>query len=157
MSVSLDEGLEVAVMLRSVGLKLQSNAARSLGRQALRVQKLARKMAPHDLGNLENAIKIEGVQNERDLDTGRFGRKEFIVYLDPDEPAEGRGGALVGQYLLWAHEYTHEPVPGSGPESVIKQSQQSEHVGPFFLYRAIDQVSDEIDNGSMQMEFELHV
>jgi hypothetical protein len=127
-------------------LRLDSTAKRRvvkvLVKRAEQIRDLARKMAPVDEGNLEEAIKLRGDAVGRTRDEfGRFQRTEVDVYIDMDAPVPERPGHTVGDYAYEMHEHLTPMGPMQlGPASVAKQEGQQEQVGGGFLERAAEEV-----------------
>jgi len=133
------EGLdELAVLIRQSGDHAQKHLVEHMRKEAKKMRDLARKFAPLDHGNLEEAIKVRELGGGRDS-LGRFKRKSFEVYIDMDYPAfDGRD---VGRYAYIMHEHLAPYGPYKlGKNSQAKQAGQSEMVGGLFLERAADEI-----------------
>lgn len=130
---------ELTVLLRQSGEKAQRGVAAQMKREAENIRDLARKFAPIDHGNLEEAIELEE-ESERDEISGRFGRKAYSVRVNPDYPAYD--GRSVGQYSYVMHEHLTPYGPLKlGEHSRDKQARQAETVGGGYLERAVDEVT----------------
>lgn len=111
---------------------------------------LARKMAPRDEGNLEEAIQMnpdpDKPGRERD-DLGRFARTEVEVYVDMEAPVPERPGKVVGDYAYEVHEHvTPMGEKNLGEKSIEKQLVTPEvEVGGGYMTRAADMVEAGLD------------
>lgn len=147
MGMYLEGADELAYLIRNAGAKASKNIAAQMRREAFNIQELARKFAPVDHGNLEEAIEVGEVGGGRDDETGRFLRKSFEVYIDMDAPAYD--GRTVGQYAYVMHELLMPYGAGGyklGKKSRLKQAGQPEAVGGRFLERAAEEVSRNMIN-----------
>lgn len=125
-------------IIKQTGGKAQDGVARQMKKEALKIQELAKKFAPVDYGNLEDAIDIEEEGGGRD-DMGRFVRKSYRVFVDMNHPAAH--GQVVGDYAYLVHEHmTPYGEIGLGPNSMRKQMSQAEMVGGLYMDRAVDEV-----------------
>lgn len=125
-------------LIRQTGGRAQDGIARQMKKEALKIQELAKKFAPVDYGNLEDAIEVDEEGGGRD-DMGRFVRKSYRVFVDMNHPAAH--GQEVGDYAYFIHEHMtpYGPVP-LGPHSLEKQAGQAEMVGGLYMDRAVDEV-----------------
>lgn len=142
MGMQLEGADELAYLIRNAGAKASKNIAAQMRREAFNIQELARRFAPIDHGNLEDAIEVAEVGGGRDEETGRFLRKSFEVFIDMD--AEAFDGRTVGQYAYVMHELLLPYGAGGfklGKKSREKQAGQAETVGGRFLERAAEEVS----------------
>ena len=96
------------------------------------IAELAKKRAPVDKGNLEEAINSDTEDR-----TGKNGRVVLYVGVDEDK-AVARG--VVGDYALQMHEGVYE----LGEKSKAKKNSNGEPVGPKFLESAADELEDDI-------------
>jgi len=145
--------LSVQEMLLNLDHEGARRVVRELYKQALKTRDLARKFAPVDEGNLEEAIKVHpdelGVKRDA---FGRFARTEVEVYIDMDMPIDGRDGKTVGDYAYIQHEWLTPYGPWKlGEKSVRKQNGQSEQVGGGFLERAAQAIEDEIEDALLDI------
>ncbi|MCG5512857.1 hypothetical protein LQD11_06900 [Ectothiorhodospira shaposhnikovii] len=100
---------------------------------------VARKMAPVDEGNLEDAIVVS------EAGRGLFGGIKFEVKIDENMPLPEKPGKTVGDYATIMHEQLTPYGPLQlGPASIEKQKTTDVIVGGGFLERAADQVSPSI-------------
>jgi hypothetical protein len=156
MGFTVEGAAELVVLLENVSGKVRKNNARFMKAQAFKLRDLARQMSPRDYGPLENSIKADTIDGSggRDDLSGRMTRKEWVVYVDPDDPAPERGpGVTVGDYATWAHESERA---GSGLNSVIKQMHQPNvEVGPKFLERAAEEVDRKLKEELIRATFAL--
>jgi hypothetical protein len=129
-------------MLLRLDTTVKKRVVKVLVKRAEMIRDTARKMAPVDEGNLEEAIKLRGDAIGRTRDEfGRFQRTEVDVYVDMDQPVPDRPGKTVGDYAYEMHEHLTPMGPLQlGPGSQAKQDGQSEQVGGGFLERAADEV-----------------
>lgn len=103
------------------------------------IQSLARRMAPVDEGNLEQAIVLDPPNLTEETIAAGTRRKNITVYVDENLPAEN--GKKVGDYATVMHESVYEP----GEKSQAKQSADpSVTVGRKYLERAVDEIEPEI-------------
>lgn len=116
--------------------KVARGSLAQLKQAAEEVAKMARKMAPIDLGDLEEAIEAVPVRTRTAL--GRFGATEFKVGVNIDKLDLGRRGGFDYSVPM------HEGVYNLGPLSSIKQAAQGEQVGPKYLERALQQLQEKI-------------
>lgn len=133
------EGIDqLEYLIRQGGAKAQKGASEQMKREATRIRDLARKFAPIDEGNLEDAIQIEEVGGGRN-ETGQFQRKSYNVFVDMFHPAQNDG--IVGQYAYIMHEHLAPFGPYKlGPRSRAKQAGQGEMVGGLYMDRAVAEV-----------------
>lgn len=145
--------------LKRLPEKATKAALRQLKKEALIVEDVAKKMAPVDFGDLENAIKMKQVDVGRDSG-GRFQKNQFVIGLDPNYPCKDPkdpSGKRVGDYALVVHEYlpwgTDQKVPapwgglwGLGEKSLAKQARVAPlEVGGGFMYRAFEYANSHND------------
>jgi len=111
-----------------------SNAetSKALRKGATEIQKLARKYAPVDRGNLEDAIKVMGFEKR-----GRA-YASYHVGVDDSHPVPERPDKVVGDYALEMHESEYE----LGPKSQEKAERLGVEVGPKYLERAMEDLRD---------------
>ena len=83
------------------GERVKRGAFSELRRQGEKVADLARDMAPHLRGDLEQAIQVSEPFNQRDR-LGRFARAEVQIFVDPE--AESSTGHNVAKYAYLMHE-----------------------------------------------------
>lgn len=125
-------------LIRQSGGRAEQGVVKQMKKEALAIRDLARKFAPLDHGNLEDAIDMEeqgGGRNE----LGRFTRKSYRVFVDMNHGAPHN--KTVGDYAYIMHEHLAPYGPYNlGPLSQAKQMGQSEMVGGLYMDRAIDQV-----------------
>lgn len=130
---------EMEVLIRQSGEKAQRGVSAQMKREAEKIRDLARKFAPIDHGNLEEAIDMAEVESERG-ESGRFGRKSYSVFVDMFYPSHD--GRSVGDYAYVMHEHLMPYGPYKlGEHSRAKQAGQIEMVGGMYLERAVDEVS----------------
>lgn len=147
MGVKVEGIISVEQMLLNLDTTGRKRVLKKLYAQALAVRDLARKFAPREFGNLEEAIKVRpdelGVARDA---MGRFTRQEIEVYVDADMPVPERPGKTVGDYAYEIHEHLYPyGYWNLGEDSVAKQAGQSEMVGGGYLERAAEEIEDHID------------
>lgn len=126
-------------MIRQGGARAQHGVVDQMRKEAENMRDLAKKFAPIDEGNLEDAIEMEERGGGRD-DMGRFARKSFVVKVNLRHAAPH--GKTVGDYAYLMHEHLTPYGPlNLGPLSQAKQEGQSEMVGGMYMERAVDQVT----------------
>lgn len=139
--------------------RLESDTTRTaraqLASEAKKVAKMAKKMAPVDEYNLEDAITFQsvgqGAYGKQGTDSsGRFNKNAWTIGVDINAMA---GNKRVGDYAVLVHEYlpwgTTEkwPMPGTnklwglGPKSLAKQATSGVEVGGAFMYRAMEEIN----------------
>lgn len=141
MGMQLEGADELAILLQQAGAKATRGVLDQMRKEAIAIQRLARKFAPLDHGPLEDAIKVRTTGGGRE-ESGRFARKALEVFIDMD--AEAHDGRTVGQYAYVMHELLQPFGAGGfklGPKSRLKQKGQQEVVGGRFLERAAEEVS----------------
>jgi hypothetical protein len=109
--------------LRNIGARVHENARKTMHAAADRIVETAKKMAPVDEHNLEEAI-VKKVDYE-----GTRRRLAINVEILPEV-----NGVRVEDYATYMHEGRYK----LGPKSQIKNDSQSETVGPGFLTRAAE-------------------
>lgn len=145
--------LSVEEMLINLDREGARRVVRELYQQAIKARDLARKFAPTDDGNLEEAIKVrpDELGIKRDV-YGRFARTEVEVYIDMDMPIDGRDGKTVGDYAYIQHEWLTPYGPWKlGQKSLAKQASQSEQVGGGFLERAAQEIEYELEGALLDI------
>lgn len=153
MGMFMEGDAVLVARLQNIAERLPARAATRLKKAAIEIRDIARRMAPRDMGNLEDAIKVDQLDGtgERSEETGKFQRKEFVVFVDESHPAEGRkAGTLVGQYAVFMHEGDYR----LGLESLQKQMADGEfEVGPKFLERAVEHVEKDLMKEMIEATF----
>lgn len=138
-------------LLVAVETDTRRGAAREMVAAGRRIRDLARKMAPVDIGNLEDAIQMTPDSEGPPRDArGRFVRVEVEVYVETSKPVPERPGKTVGDYAYEIHEHQTPmgPIP-LGPHSQAKQASNSGiTVGGGFLERAADEVTKDWNPGT---------
>mgnify|MGYP001037944824 CR=1 FL=1 len=116
-------------------------ALREVERGAKKIVERARRQAPVDEGNLENAIKILG--HDRG---GLNRRKRIVVGVDGSMPVPERPGKTVGDYAGLMHENLQPyGIFELGEKSRDKQRNNPDViVGGKFLERAAQDLQQEI-------------
>ncbi|MDY7537614.1 hypothetical protein QN372_00480 [Undibacterium sp. RTI2.1] len=148
MGVKVEGFMSANELLMRIDTTAKRRVVKSLIQKGVELRDMAKKMAPRDHANLEDAIKMrpEGAERLRD-DLGRFAKVEIEVYIDMDTPVPERPGKTVGDYAYEIHE--HQTPMGSiqlGEKSLEKQdSNGGVQVGGGFMYRAVEAVDKEID------------
>lgn len=139
------EGVEkLQFLLTQLGDKATDGVVDQMKKEAFAMRDLARKFAPLDHGNLEEAIKVETLGGGRGAN-GRFVRKSFSVYVDGN--MKGYDGRPIAEYAYIMHEHLTPYGPYNlGENSQAKQEGQREMVGGMYLERAAAEVSDGIMN-----------
>jgi hypothetical protein len=147
MGVRVNGTIGVSNMLLRLDTTAKRRVLRELYAQAYRTRDLARKFAPRDVDNLEEAIKVRPEQQGPMRDeAGRFARQEIEVYIDMEMPVPERQGKTIGDYAYEIHEHLFPYGPWQlGENSVAKQQGQSEQVGGGFLERAAEQIERQLD------------
>jgi hypothetical protein len=145
------EGIEeLAFLIEQVGEKAKDGVVEQMRKEAFAMRDLARKMAPMDHGNLEEAIKVETTGGGRNS-LGQFTRKSFTVYVDMNMPSyDGRG---IARYAYIMHEQLYPAGPlNLGENSILKQlGQPDAMVGGLYMTRAADQISEGLMNRLIQV------
>lgn len=129
------KGLDnIGFMLKNLHKKTTRSALVEMKNGAADIMELAKKQAPFEEGNLEEAIKqIEDL-------SGVNGRKRISVYVDEAETISGRPGKTVGDYAAQMHEGSYRLGRGSEDKSAAN----GERVGSKFLERAADDLGPDI-------------
>lgn len=144
MGMQLEGATELAILIRQGGERAKKGVFEQMKKEAVEIQRLARRMAPLDHGPLEESIKVAGLGGGRD-ESGRFVRRSLTVYIDGDDV--GHKGEPISQYAYIMHEMLVPFGSGGynlGPKSRAKQRGQSEIVGGRFLERAAAEVSEKL-------------
>lgn len=153
MTLKVEGVVAVEQMLLNIDREGGRRLVNELYKHAIRTRDLARKFAPIDDGNLEQAIKVspEQVGPLRDA-RGRFMRTEVEVYIDLDMPIEQRPGKTIGDYAYLQHEHLTPYGPWQlGERSRAKQAGQYERVGGGFLERAAEQLEAEFEGAMLDV------
>lgn len=158
MPMVIEGVLSVEEMLLNLDTQGARRVVKELYKQALKTRDLARKFAPCEYGNLEQAIKVrpdELLKVKRDA-LGRFARQEIEVYIDNDYPAPQRhrksGVVTVGDYAYHIHEHLWPYGNWKlGRESRSKQDGQAELVGGGFLERAAQEIENQIEGALLDI------
>lgn len=129
----------IAAKLTQIGERAEKHGAEAMSRAAKEIQKRAKDYAPLEHGGLEEAI-------ETSSDRGGINRRRrFYVYVDPDAPELDKDGSptgrYVGRYLYWIHEGDYN----LGKRSQAKDAALGGGVGPKFLERASDEVTEKLN------------
>lgn len=151
MPVTVSGLMSVEDMFLRMDTTAKKRVKAKLIQKAYQLRDLARKMAPRDHGNLEEAIKVRGEGIARD-EGGRFARVEVEVYIDFDMDVPQRKGKKVGDYAYFIHE--HQTPYGSwklGAESQAKQAGQQERVGGGFMIRAAEQIDATLNEAMLDI------
>lgn len=119
---------ELLATLRNLSAASTGETSAALRKGATEIQKLARKYAPEDLGNLEDAIKVAPGEKR-----GRA-YASFHVGVDESHAVPERPGKVVGDYALEMHEGDYE----LGDRSQAKAARLGVEVGRKYLERAMD-------------------
>ena len=128
---------ELDYNLKQTGAKTVRGVSEQMRKEAEAIRDLARKFAPIDEGNLEDAIEM-AEEGGRDA-MGRFTRKQYAVFVDL---LHGANGKVVGDYAYLMHEHLTPYGPyGLGKLSQAKQAMQPEMVGGQYLARAVQEVT----------------
>ncbi|MBX4911363.1 hypothetical protein HJA82_29055 [Rhizobium bangladeshense] len=121
---------ETVLRLRNIGARVHENARKTMHAAADRIVETAKKMAPVDEHNLEEAIVkrvgYEGSRRRLAIDI------EILPVVN---------GVRVEDYATYMHEGDYK----LGPKSQAKNDSQSEKVGPGFLTRAGEQEEDKLN------------
>lgn len=121
---------ENVLRLRNIGARVHENARKTMHAAADRIVETAKKMAPVEEHNLEEAItKQVGYEGSRR-------RLAIDVVILPEI-----NGVRVEDYAAYMHEGEYE----LGPLSQAKNDSQDEEVGPGFLTRAAEQEEDKLN------------
>lgn len=123
-------GVQAAVLrLRNIEKRVHENARKTMHRAADRIVATAKKMAPVDEHNLEDAIvKQVGYEGDRR-------RLAIDVVVLPSV-----NGVRVEDYAA----YMHNGEYNLGEKSQAKQAGQNEVVGPGFIDRAADREQERL-------------
>jgi hypothetical protein len=141
MGMKIFDGTNSGAFIRNDLERTNRAALKAMREGAEKVVDLARKQAPIDEGNLEEAITSEESR------TGINGRTVIAVGVNEDVEVMHRPGKTVGDYATEMHEGLY---PGSkydlGPRSQDKQRANPDiMVGGKFLERAVDELAPEIE------------
>lgn len=109
--------------LRRLDDEVNRDLTNTFNKGATEIRDLARKYAPRDLANLEEAIKTEKSPSKKRID----------VYVDTKLPVPERPGHFVGEYARRMHEGYYD----LGKRSLAKQSRLKVKVGRKYLERAL--------------------
>ncbi len=151
MPVTVAGLVSVEQMFLRLDMTTKKRAKRKLVEKAYQLRDLARRMAPRDEGNLEEAINVRGDENIRD-ELGRFARVEVEIYIDFDMEVPQRPGKTVGDYAYFIHEHLEPAGPWQlGEESRAKQAGQSELVGGAFMTRAAEVIDATLDEAMLDI------
>lgn len=138
MRVQFDAAAIVA-KLTQIGERAERNGAEALRKAAHEIRDRARDYAPLEHGGLTEAISVYSDRS------GVNRRRVFYVYIDPDAPelnAQGEPtGRTVERYINW----THEGEYNLGKRSAHKAAMLGVYVGPKYLERAADEVTDDLN------------
>ena len=149
MGMEIEGADRLEFLLTQLGEKASAGVVDQMRKEAIAMRDLARKFAPVDHGNLEEAIKVQTLGGERD-NAGRFTRKSFSVFVDMN--MKGHDGRPISQYAYLMHEHLTPYGPYNlGPNSQAKQEGQREMVGGMYLERAAVEVSEGIMNRLIQV------
>lgn len=152
MPVTIVGTLSVEQMLLRLDSTAKKRVKLELVRKAYQLAALAKKMAPRDEGNLEDAIGVRGDDVGARGDDGRFLRQNVEVFIDFDADVPGRPGKKVGDYAYIMHEHLTPAGPLQlGPDSEAKQAGQTERVGGFFLERAAIEIEKTLDRALLDI------
>lgn len=134
MAIKVHNADVLKYLLEQIGPKAVDAARETMRRKSYEIRDLARRNAPRDLGNLEDAIIV--VEDREGINR----RKRFAVTVDEDHEGDGPG-RTVGQYATVMHEGAY----ALGDESYAKQQADPEaNVGPKYLESAAYDVLDTI-------------
>lgn len=140
---------DVSDMIMRLEATTRRRAVKKLQEKGVEMRDLARKMAPVDDGNLEQAIKMrpETIGERPRDELGRFARTEIEVYVDVDMPIPDRPGKVVGDYAFEIHEHLTPAGPLQlGPRSEEKnQNNGGVEVGGGYLDRAAAEIEKGLD------------
>ena len=128
----------------------KKRVTQKLAEKTKEVRDLARRMAPLDRGNLEEAIKMRPDEGDNASQIrnvlGQFVKREYDVYVDMDMPIEERPGKTIGDYAYEMHEHL-TPV---GPKNLGLKSEEKQEenpdiiVGGGYLTRALDEIGKDL-------------
>lgn len=142
MSITVTGIDELRYLLEQGGQKAVRGVVDQMRKEAEAIQKLAQEMAPLDLGNLEEAIKVRELGGGRSR-MGRFQKKSFEVFVDGDMPVPERPGKHISDYAWEMHQHlTPYGFLKLGKHSQAKQEGSKEVVGGGYLERAVQKVSE---------------
>lgn len=147
MPVTIEGVVDTESLIANIDTKTKRRVVRKLIDEAHKIADLAKKMAPRDHANLEEAIKVRPDSPERTRDElGRFVRTEVEVYVDGDMPVPQRPDKTVGDYAYEMHEHLTPFGPLQlGEESRAKQaSNGGVEVGGGYLTRAVEELGADI-------------
>lgn len=140
--VKFDPFMLQTAITRSGG-KLRRNVRKTMTESVQKIAETAKRYAPVDKYNLEDAIKVTEPKQGRD-EMGRFGAMTASVYVDMDAPTQD--GRTVGVYALIMHEAL-APY-GSGAFNLGERSQAKDggsgEVGGKYLERALEEHADSV-------------
>ena len=139
------KGEDILAMMTQVGEKAERLMYQKMLKEAEIICDLARRMAPVDQGNLEDAIQVEELTGSRNAN-GQFARNEIAIWVNPDQAAHH---GLVGDYAYLMHEYldigARQMLKRLGKKSQEKQAANPDVVvGGKFMQRALDARSDSV-------------
>ncbi len=125
---------ELITRFDNVSKVSNAKTSKALKQSATEVQKLARKFAPLDRGNLEDAIQVIG--------GNKVSRAyaQYFVGVNESHPVPERPGHTVGDYALEMHEGEYD----LGERSQEKARNLGVEVGPKYLERALEELEKPI-------------
>ncbi len=125
---------ELLTRFNNISRVSTAETSKALKKSATEVQKLARKYAPLDRGNLEDAIQV--------ISGNKIGRAfaEYYVGVNESHPVPERPDKTVGDYALEMHEGEYD----LGFRSQEKARKLGVEVGPKYLERALDDLKKPI-------------
>lgn len=143
MAIEIEGDFDALIVeITQTGERARKNAARRMGQEAERIQKLAQDYAPVDTHALEESIKVERYQGD-----GFGSRVSWMVYVDGGHTKVVDGKVKnVGEYALMQHEGLVRAPNGGwslswspGPGTRQKMAELGVFCGPKFLERAADE------------------
>jgi len=122
--------------LENISKRSSKGALREMRKGGKQIEELAKKMAPIDEGNLEEAITYEEDRS------GINNRIAIKIFVDEDKVVTAKKN--VGDYALIVHDNLDGKNYGKGEKSKEKAKREGVEVGPFFMDRAVEELKDEI-------------
>jgi hypothetical protein len=122
----------LTAVLNTITSRIEDKAIKKLESSAIKVQELAVEYAPVDEGNLEDSIKVSNTESSG-------GDTVVDVFVDGDVPSSD--GGKVSDYANKIHEGRFKQL---GPKSQQKAASSGKAVGPKFLERAGEELTEEI-------------
>jgi hypothetical protein len=139
MGIKITGAIEVEQMFAHLADEAPKRSLRALRRESKKLHTLARKMAPVDHGDLEQAIEIEETK------VGGRGKIEIEVFVNTDKPVSDRPGKTVGHYAYEIHEH----LTPMGPMQLGDRSNQKQILNPDVIVGGgfMERAGEEVEKG----------